>query len=419
MENQMATRDLIYFAKESMKKAGYSADYISALSKTWSVLRRYLSEKNIPCYSSSAGNTLLKDLYNICPDRHYCKLSGTDKRRKRAILILNNCMEHNTLFAPSSYHDCNFSKRFEEKFQMFIDLRIKQGFSLSTINGNIYCLNRLSDYLVGLDIQLLDEINSAHIVGFMKKQSIGGKIPTLKNMASCLRLFLKFLYSKNYISRNLSLFVPKVKSRPYKIPSVYTKDEIQKMLSCIDRSGPKGKRDFAMILLATRLGMRASDICGLKFRNLKWHKDTIEFVTKKTGASAILPLSGEVGEAIIEYLKYGRPDSEDRHIFLRMQIPLTKMQPSALHFIVSKALRKADIPLLPGKHHGPHALRASLASAMLDKNISLPVISEALTHKSTDTTRNYLKIDTRHLREYSLEVQPLGDVWMGGVRRWK
>ena len=419
MENQMTILDLVEFAKESMEQAGYSADYISALSKTWNVLIRYLSKKNIPCYSSFAGTTFLKDLYNIRSDRPYCKLLGTDKRRKRAILILNNCTEHKTLFVPPSYHVCNFSKRFERKFQMFIDSRIKQGYSLSTINGNIYCLNRLSDYLDDLDIQSLDEIKSIHIVGFMKRQSIGGKIPTLKNITSCLRLFLKFLFSKNYIFRNLSSFVPQVKSRPYKIPSVYTKDEIQKMLSCIDRSGPKGKRDYAMILLATRLGMRASDICGLKFENLKWHKDTIEFVTKKTSASVILPLIGEVGEAIIEYLKYGRSDSEDRHIFLRMQIPLVAMKPSSLHLIVSKALRKADIPLLPGKHHGPHALRASLASAMLDKNISLPVISEALTHKSTDTTRNYIKIDIGHLRDYSLEVMPLGNVWMGGVRRWK
>ena len=419
MENQETVQDLTESAKESMEQTGYSANYISALSKTWNVLIRYLAEQGIPGYSTSAGTAFLKDLYDICSDQPYCKLSGTDKRRKRAILILNNCVEHKTLFAPPSYHKCNFSIQFGRKFQMFIDSRTQQGFSLSTINGNIYCLNRLSDYLDDLDIQSLDEIKSVHIVGFMKRQSIGGKIPTLKNVASCLRLFLKFLFSKNYISRDLSSFVPQVKSRPYKIPSVYTKDEIQKMLSCIDRSGPKGKRDYAMVLLATRLGMRASDICGLTFENLKWHKDTIEFITKKTGASAVLPLIGEVGEAIIEYLKYGRSDSEDRHIFLRMQIPLVAMKPSSMHLIVSKALRKADIPLLPGKHHGPHALRASLASAMLDKNIASPVISEALTHKNTDTTRNYLKIDIGHLREYSLEVAPLGNVWMGGVRRWK
>lgn len=93
------------------------------------------------------------------------------------------------------------------------------------------------------------------------------------------------------------------------------------------------------------------------------------------------------------------------------------MKPSVLHSIVSAGLRNANIPLLPGKRHGPHALRASLASAMLDNNTSLPVISEALTHTNSDTTRIYLKIDLQHLREYSLEVPPLGNVWMGGGAR--
>jgi site-specific recombinase XerC len=100
-----------------------------------------------------------------------------------------------------------------------------------------------------------------------------------------------------------------------------------------------------------------------------------------------------------------------------MQIPFVKMKPSVLHGIVSTALRNASIPIQPGKRHGPHALRASLASAMLENNTPLPVISEALSHKSSDTTRIYLKIDLHHLRQYSLEVPPLSNIWMGGVLR--
>jgi integrase len=211
--------------------------------------------------------------------------------------------------------------------------------------------------------------------------------------------------------------VPQVKCKPDGIPSVYTKEEIQQLLNGVDRTGPKGKRNYAMVLLAARLGMRASDICGLTFDNLKWQTNTIEFIVKKTGVLAVLPLLNEVGEAIIEYIKYGRPDSEDKHVFLRMQTPFVQLKPSVLHGIVSAGLRNANIPLLPGKRHGPHALRASLASAMLDNNTPLPVISEALTHTNSDTTRIYLKIDLQHLREYSLEVPPLANVWMGGVAR--
>lgn len=416
MQNLRSTDELIQLARASMEHAGYSAEYISALSSTWDVLKTYLPKKDILHFTPKAGSTFLQEKYNINSDYNHLKLSEVDKRRKRAIIILNNCFEHEKILVPKSYSLSKFNLEFAQEFQEFIDMRIQQDLSLQTINRDIYCLNRLSDYLYDLDIQSLEKIESAHVIGFMKKLSAAGKLASLKGIASSLRLFFRFIFAKHYVSKDLSSFVPQVKSKPYRIPSVYTQEEIQRLLDSLDRASPKGKRDYAMVLLAARLGMRSSDISELKFENLKWETDTVEFVVKKTGVVAVLPLLDEVGEAIIEYLKYGRPDSKDKHIFLRMQVPLTKISPSALHAVVSAGLRKADIPLLPGKRHGPHALRASLASAMLDKGTPLPVISEALTHANSDTTRNYLKIDVGQLRKYSLEVPPLGNVWMGGIR---
>lgn len=417
MEDLKTMQELIEFAKTSMEQTGYSVEYISALSGTWNALKQYLSEKGILHFSLATGRAFLQDQYDIRSDCTYCKLSKVDKQRKRAILILNNCLEHETLIAPKSYSLCKFAPRFEIEFQRFIDVRIGAGLSLSTINRDISCLNKLSNYLDGLNIQLLEELESAHVIGFMKNLSVASKLPTLDGTASSLRLVLNFFFYEHYISKNLSPFVPQVKCKPDGIPSVYTKDEIQQLLNGVDRTGPKGKRNYAIILIAARLGMRASDICGLTFDNLKWQTNTIEFIVKKTGMPAILPLLNEIGEAIIECIKYGRPESEDKHVFLRMQIPFVEMKPSALHGIVSAGLRNANIPLLPGKRHGPHALRASLASAMLDNNTPLPIISEALTHANSDTTRIYLKIDLQHLRKYTLEVPPLGNVWMGGVAR--
>lgn len=417
MENLKTAHKLIEFAKASMEQTGYSVEYISTLSSTWNALKQYLSGNGILHFSPETGMAFLQDRYDIRLDCTYGELSKMDKRRKRAILILSNCLEHETLTAPKSYSLCKFAPQFEKEFQRFIEVRIAAGLSLSTINRDISCLNILSNYLDALNIQLLEELESAHIIGFMKNLSVGGKLPTLGGAASSLRLVLNFLFSENYVSKDLSPFVPQVKCKRDGIPSVYTKDEIQQLLNGVDRTGPKGKRNYSMILLAARLGMRASDICGLTFDNLKWQTSTIEFIVKKTSVLAVLPLLNEVGEGIIEYIKYGRPDSEDKHVFLRMQIPFVELKPSVLHSIVSAGLRNANIPLLPGKRHGPHALRASLASAMLDNNTPLPVISEALTHTNSDTTRIYLKIDLQHLREYSLEVPPLGNVWMGGGAR--
>jgi integrase/recombinase XerD len=358
MKNLKTAQELIEFAKASMKQTGYSEDYISALSNTWNALKQYLSRKSILHFSPSTGIAFLQDQYDIRSDYTYCKLSQVDKRRKWAILILNNCLEHETLIAPKSYSLCKFDQRFEKEFQRFIYVRRESGLSLSAINRDIYCLNKLSNYLDGLNIKLIEELESSDVIGFMKSLSVAGKLPTLNGAASSLRLVLKFLLDEHYISKDLSHFVPQVKCKPEGIPSVYTKDEIQQLLNSVDRTGPKGKRNYAIILLAARLGMRASDICGLTFDNLKWQTNTIVFIVKKTGVSAILPLLNEVGEAIIEYIKYGRPVSEDKHVFLRMQIPFVEMKPSVLHGIVSAGIRNANIPLLPGKRHGPHALHA-------------------------------------------------------------
>ena len=417
MNYSRTAQELIEFAKASMIQSGYSEEYISVLSSTWNALKKYLSLKSILIFTPKLGIAFLQDQYGIPPDCMYRKLSTVDKRRKRAIQILNNCSEHESIIKPKSYSLSKFALQFMKEFQGFIDVRINSGLSFSIINRDINCLNKFSKYLDGLNIRKLEETESTNIIGFIKSLSISKKPPTLNDAVSSLRLFLKFSFDEQYISRDLSHFVPQVYCKPEGIPSVYTKDEIQHLLNSVDRTGAIGKRNYAILLLAAKLGMRASDICGLTFDNLNWQTDTIEFIVKKTGVSAVLPLLNEVGEAIIDYIRFGRPVSEDKHVFLRMQIPFVALKPSVLHGIVSLALRNANITVQTGKRHGPHALRASLACAMLDNNIPLPVISEALSHKNSDTTRIYLKIDVQHLRQYSLDVPALGNIWMGGCSK--
>jgi len=415
MVNQKTLMELIEFASASMEETGYSKGYISTFFNTWNALTRYMDKKKINIYSPPLGKAFLQDRYSIPSNCTFQKLSQVDKRRKRAILMLDNCLEHEAISAPKTYSLCKFALRFEKIFQSFINTRVDAGLSLPTINRDVHCLNNLSKYLDSIKMQSLEELDSMHIIGFMKNQSRGGRLPTLHGAASTLRLFLKFAYDHEHMRKELLAFVPQVKCKPEGIPSVYTKDEIKKLLNSIDRANPRGKRDYCMILLAAKLGMRASDICRLTFDNLKWQTNSIEFTVKKTGEPAVLPLFNEIGEAIIDYVKYGRPSSDDKFIFLRLLTPHVEMKPASLHRIVSHWFRTAGIPSLPGKRSGPHALRASLASAMLDNNTPLPIISEALTHKSSDTTRIYLKVDFQHLRKYALEVPPLGNVWLGGA----
>ena len=171
-----------------------------------------------------------------------------------------------------------------------------------------------------------------------------------------------------------------------------------------------------MVMLAVCLGMRSSDICNLQFANLYWDRNTIEFSTIKTGKHTVLPLTPELGNAIIHYLQKVRPNVNIPQLFIRFQAPFGPLKPAILHTIVTEAFHNAGIVIPAGKRHGPHALRASLAGEMLKKDVPLPIISEVLSHSNINTTKTYLKVDLPHLRVLALDVPGLEGVWMGGAR---
>jgi integrase len=158
-----------------------------------------------------------------------------------------------------------------------------------------------------------------------------------------------------------------------------------------------------MILLASRLGLRASDIAHLTFGNIDWENSAIIFSQFKTGKMIELPLLVDVGEAIIDYLKYGRKKSESPRVFLYTRAPFTAMTNSAVAGALGRTVDESGVDTA-GRKHGPHAMRHSLASRFLENQESMPIISEALGHQSTTTTMSYLRIDAESLRKCALNV---------------
>lgn len=178
------------------------------------------------------------------------------------------------------------------------------------------------------------------------------------------------------------------------------------MLDVIDRGNPAGKRDYAIILLVARLGLRTLDIKHLKLDNLKWSDNRIELIQSKTSGVLSLPLLPDVGWAIIDYLKNGRPKVECPYVFLRHLAPLEPFSDQdRLHQIVVKYMRLAKIPISPQKKKGMHSLRHTLASRLLEKNTPLSVISDILGHVSSDSTAVYLKVNVDMLRECALNPE--------------
>lgn len=230
---------------------------------------------------------------------------------------------------------------------------------------------------------------------------------TLALVLCDLRSFLRYLAMEGVIPASVVERVPRVRIRwDDRIPDVWRAEDVKALLAAIDRGSPVGKRDYAIILLAARLGMRVSDIRDLKLEELRWDEARIERSQTKTGVPVILPLTEEIGNALIAYLRDGRPPTVRREVFLRHLAPFEPFgQDDNLYHIVSTYRRRAGIELPERSHKGLHSLRHTLATRLLEAGVSMQTISGVMGHLSPETTRIYTKVDLVALRSAALDIE--------------
>ncbi len=227
-----------------------------------------------------------------------------------------------------------------------------------------------------------------------------------------LRNYLAFLYDHRFISEDISKSLPKVRiMRNAFIPYSWDSEDVKKLLDAIDRGDPKGKRDYAIILLVVRLGLRVSDIRGLKLQSLNWSRKTISFVMQKTKQPLELPLLEDIGWAIIDYLKNGRPETKSNRVFVRHRAPFDSFgENESFYRELHRYMVKAQLKIPLDVHCGLHSLRSTLAKKMLDAETPLPTISAVLGHQSIQTTSIYLKIDLMGLQKCALDPEDVFEI---------
>jgi len=273
----------------------------------------------------------------------------------------------------------------------------------STLKSYRIYLNLSANYLTEHGISNVNDITPNTIVNFtMTLSKYSGNFAH-----DVMRLFVKFLryaFERGLSAEDKSRYCMKAQFyKGEKIPSTFTTDEISAILSSINRSTSSGKRDYAMIMLSTRTGLRACDIIGLKMKHLRYDTDTIEITQQKTGKRLILPLSEEVGSALIVYLRDGRPESEYDNVFIRHRAPYKPFDSNG-NRMIERHMKRAGIENYDKRQPGFRAFRHSLAGSMLDNNVSIYEIQGILGHESPDTTMRYVKIDTKELKTCALEV---------------
>lgn len=248
-----------------------------------------------------------------------------------------------------------------------------------------------------------------HELGMLKCFSLTQLSPKLIVMACIritdhnlwgeIRLFLKYLVVEEKLKTDYSTFIPHY-SKPYVIPSVYSIDEIKCIEKSIDTSTIQGKRDYAIILLASRMGLRSGDIVKLKIEDIKG-KDELNIIQQKTGNTLHLPLIDEVSVAIVDYLTV-RPSSVAKEIFLRACAPYNPISTGAIRNSLKKYMANAGVDV-GNRKKGPHAFRSSLASSMVNDDISYETVRKVLGHSSNNAIKHYARIDVEKLRQYCLE----------------
>lgn len=399
---EMKLEDLIYQVKVELKKCRYSDRCVAGFVTVWNRLSKYMDQSRKPLFTAKVGMDFLETEYGMTV---YGEPTPKNRRHARAVNLLSDYLLHGIVFTRTKKAIRSYHPQFQRLFQGYIDEKRAEGLSEDTLKSHEIYLRRFSDYLNSRGVEKISDMDEVLVLGFTK--TFSGYSPSVIHNTLCsLRTFFHYLYQRGFTLRDFACVVPRDGYRQRtKVPSAYSKEEVEKLLKSIDRGNPKGKRDYAIILIAAKLGLRAQDICNLSFENLKWENNTIELFQEKTQKPIVLPMLEDVGLAIIDYLKYARLECESTNsIFLRLTPPIGKLEAPTLHSIVTQQMRTAGIKIQSGKKTGPQALRHSLASALLEENTPLPIISEVLGHTNIESTSVYLKIDVNQLRRCSLET---------------
>lgn len=290
-----------------------------------------------------------------------------------------------------------------------------------TLHGRTTELTIFLDYLHSKKARTLEQIRALDLSEFI---SCRADVPlgrirrdhwlqpkTVARIVSDMRSFLRFLTMRGILHKDLSVELPKIRiPQDAKIPSVWDQELVVRLLGAIDRSSAKGKRDYAILLLACRLGLRAGDIRTLKLDQLHWEDSTIEVTQSKTGIPLSLPLTSEVGDALIDYLKSGRPQTTHREVFLKVNPPFDPFTGNNLHHIVTYWRLLAGIKFRTPQKRGIHSLRHTLATRLLEKGTPFTTIAEILGHTNLESTRIYAKADVEALRSVALDPEGVNHV---------
>lgn len=246
-------------------------------------------------------------------------------------------------------------------------------------------------------------LSAAEVTQALLDEGNGRQPVSVKKFGYVLRSFLRYCLLTGALDHDLTGATLVVRlPQPSLLPVGIDADQIHSLLEACDRHDPTGKRDYAILLLLARLGIRAGEVAGLRLEDVDWRAVKV-LIRGKGAKDERLPVSTEVGEAIVDYL-HVRPNVEQRVVFCTVKAPWRRVSSPAVWAIVTRACQRAGL-----EPFGAHRLRRSLAESMINANIPLAAIGQVLRHDDPATTANYARVDVTRLRTIAQPWPAEGD----------
>jgi len=297
------------------------------------------------------------------------------------------------------------SPRYQALLEEYLDsLKRERGLARQTLKTH---RTNLIPFLEHLGAEALPghlgQLKAEQVQGFFLTSVEKKKARTIsKTLQGVLRTFFRFCKKQGYIRHDLSQAIPSIRTpKLASTPRGLSDEDVQKILDQIDRKSPVGRRDFAIIQLLRTYGVRGGQVCALRLKDIQWSQSSIRFQASKGGKEVVEPLLPEVGESLLGYLRFGRPQAAWPEVFLTAHAPIRPIRnPSTMTAIVARAMRRAGVTELA---RGSLSFRHAFATRMLQRGQSLKVIADMLGHRDINTTFIYTKVDLKTLSSLPLD----------------
>ncbi len=392
---------------EELVKLQYSYNSICGYRASFKRICKFAEEKGEQHFSERLGRQYLEERYNCSVDYYSNPFPQKAKAAIRSIRLLGDYQLHGVIVRRIVKRKSYVKPpQFAEILNAYETECQQNDYSQRGMRSRLQRLFFFVDYLSLRKVMDVNDISPELLSDYLiyisprHEKSIAAILTTL-------RVFLRFLYQQRYTENDLSLCVPKQNKYHYPaVPTSWEPDEVKRLLDAVDRGNPQGKRDYAILLMVTKLGLRVGDVKALKLADLNWSTKTITLTQEKTKNTSTYPILHDVGWALIDYLQNARPVCETPCVFVRLRAPYEPFGNNAnLHNLMVKYIRIAGIKVPRGKRQGLHSLRHTLACTLLEQGASLPMISEILGHVDSKATSVYLHTDIKNLKACALDPE--------------